>query len=91
MEYVFLLIVMDALDDLGPYKRAFGDDSFQGYHTVEVGRTQGSRIASKFAKATHEGAVVHLSFVNAVLLMKCPVLIDSTYNFLRRFDMRSVW
>lgn len=60
VEYFLLGIVMHTLDHLWSYQRALGDNSFQRYHTVEVCRAQGPRIAGEFAEAADESAVVHL-------------------------------
>lgn len=68
MEEVLLLVVMDALNNLGSYKRAFCDYSFQRDHMVKMYRTQCSWIAGIFAKAADEGTVVHLSSIRELSL-----------------------
>lgn len=61
MEDVLFLIVMHALYHFWPYKRAFGNYSFEGYHPIQMIRAQGSRIACEFAEASNVCAIVHLS------------------------------
>ena len=60
MEDVLFLIVVHALYHLWPHKRALGDDTFEGYHPIQMIRAQGSGIACEFAEASNVGAIVHL-------------------------------
>ena len=69
MKEVLLLVVMDTLNNLGPYKRAFCDYSFQRDHMVKMYRTQCSWIAGIFAKTADEGAIVHLSSIRELWLL----------------------
>ena len=60
MKRIFLLVVVNTLDDLRSDEGAFGDNALEGHHMVEVGGGECSRIAGVFAKRADICAVVHL-------------------------------
>lgn len=58
---ILLLVVVYTLDHLWTDQRAFRNDSFEGYHVVEMSGAESSRLAGEFPEASNVGAVVHLS------------------------------
>lgn len=66
---IFPFIVMYAFDHLGTNKGTFSDDALQGNHMIEMGRTESTGAASKFAEAASVSAIVHLASRQLIKLL----------------------
>lgn len=55
---MLVLVVVHALDHLGPHQRRLGDDALERHHAVELGGPQRARVAREVAEAADVGAVV---------------------------------
>lgn len=60
---VFPLAIMHTLYNLGPDQRAFGDDTLEGNHVIQMCRTQSPGIAGKLSKSTNVSAIIVLYIV----------------------------
>jgi hypothetical protein len=59
MKLLLILVVVNALDNLGPYEGRLGNDSLQRHHVVQLTRAESSRIDRIFAETSNVCAVVY--------------------------------
>jgi hypothetical protein len=58
VELLLVLIVVHALDHLGPHERRLGHDALERHHVVQLVRAERARIARVFAEAANVRTVV---------------------------------
>ncbi len=91
VKHMLSLVVVNALDDLGPDKRTSGDDALQRHHAIEVTWAERTRVACKLSEAALVGAVVHLSTSSTFHPTEAPNNMRPTYRIVRGLLGWSVW